>query len=187
MKHELENCTSKTIRIYRLNFIVSSFSVLLMLGVFGCAGKSSDQSAAKEVNESIIAKIKIKDLNNQPIDLNQYQGKTIFINFWASWCGPCIKEMPSIERAKDILKNSNIEFLFASNESVEQIKGFTTKRNLNLHYVQLQNLEELNIQALPTTFIISPDGELVFSETGYREWDEAGNIELLTKITNGHE
>lgn len=187
MKHELENYTSKTIGIYRLNFIVSSFSVLLMLGVFGCAGKSQDQSAAQNVNESIIAKIKIKDLNNQPIDLNQYQGKTIFINFWATWCGPCIKEMPSIKRAKNILKDRNIEFLVASNESVEQIQSFTEKRNLNLHYVQLQNLEELSIQALPTTFIISPEGKLVFSETGYREWDEAGNIELLTKIINSNE
>jgi thiol-disulfide isomerase/thioredoxin len=161
--------------------------LVLLMGLLGCAGKSTEQSTSKTKEPSIQEKIKIKELSGQVIDLNGYKGKTIFINFWATWCGPCIKEMPSIERAKNALKESKIEFLVASNETVEQIQSFTTKRNLNLHYVQLQNLEELAIPALPTTYIISPAGELVFSETGYREWDEAANIELLTKIINSHE
>lgn len=160
----------------------------LTILIVACTGKSKEQSSASKTEEpSIQEKIKIKELDGKVIDLNGYKGKTIFINFWATWCGPCIKEMPSIERAKNALKDSKIEFLVASNEAVEQIQSFTTKRNLNLHYVQLQNLEELAIPALPTTYIISPSGELVFSETGYREWDEAANIELLTKIINSHE
>jgi len=158
---------------------------IILASILGCSGKSGNQ--AQQGESSILSKIRLKDLKGNPIDLNQYQGKVVFINFWATWCGPCIKEMPSIERAKSILKNKEIEFLIASNESVEQIQSFREKRNLDLHYVQLQNLEELNIQALPTTFIISPDGKLVFFETGYREWDEAGNIELLTKIINSNE
>jgi thiol-disulfide isomerase/thioredoxin len=167
--------------------ITSLTCVVLLWGILGCKGKTSEQAAATEIEESITTKIKIKDLNNEVIELSQHRGKTIFINFWATWCGPCIKEMPSIERAKTILKDRNITFMVASNEPIEQIQGFATKRNLDLHYVQLQNLEELNIPALPTTYIISPAGELVFSETGYREWDEAANIELLTKIIDGHE
>ncbi len=166
----------------------SVLCVVLLLATLGCTSKkSSEQSSTQIVEESIITKIKIRSLTNERIDLSQYKGKTIFINFWATWCGPCIKEMPSIERAKNILKDSNIEFILASNETVEQIQNFATKRNLNLRYVQLQNLEELAIPALPTTYIINPAGELVFSETGYREWDQAANIELLNKIINSHE
>jgi len=162
--------------------------VSLTLLIVACTGKSKDQSSNSKTKEPLIQeKIKIKELDGQVIDLNRYKGKTIFINFWATWCGPCIKEMPSIERAKNALEDSKIEFLVASNETVEQIQSFTTKRDLNLHYVQLENLEELAIPALPTTYIISPTGELAFSETGYREWDEAANIELLTKIINSHE
>jgi thiol-disulfide isomerase/thioredoxin len=161
---------------------LTSFAcVVFVWGMLGCKSKPSEQAAAPE-EESITTKIKINNLNNEAIALSQYHGKTVFINIWATWCGPCIKEMPSIERAKNILKDRNIAFLVASNESIEEIQGFATKRNLDLQYVQLQNLEELNIQALPTTYIINPAGELVFSETGYREWDEAANIELLTKI-----
>lgn len=158
-------------------------SLFLLLLAVSCSQKQKNQEQA----ESITDKIKLTELNGQSIDLNQYRGKTVFINFWATWCGPCIKEMPSIERAKNMLKESDIEFLIASNETVEQIQSFNTKRNLNLHYVQLQNLEELGIPALPTTYIINPVGELVFSETGFREWDEAANIELLTKIIEDHD
>ncbi|MEP6738321.1 MAG: TlpA disulfide reductase family protein [Chryseolinea sp.] len=161
--------------------------VIVLVSMLACTTKSAEQSTTEERTQSIISKIKIKDLNDQPIDLNQYKGKTIFINFWATWCGPCIKEMPSIERAKNILRDSKIEFLVASNESVEQIQSFVKKRDLSLHYVQLQNMEELGIPALPTTYIFNPGGKLVFAETGYREWDEASNIDLLTKIIANHE
>ncbi len=159
---------------------------ILLISLFSCTGKSAQQSTAPE-QVSIANKIELKDMNGQPINLSEYRGKTIFINFWATWCGPCIKEMPSIERVSNVLKESEIEFLIASNETVEQIQSFKTKRNLNLHYVQLQNLEALGIPALPTTYIINPAGELVFSETGSREWDTPANIELLTKITKDHD
>lgn len=186
MRHLLIKYTSNPIMGYRAG--LTSFAwVVLVWGMLGCKGKPSEQAAAPEIEESITTKIKINNLNNEVIALSQYHGKTVFINFWATWCGPCIKEMPSIERAKNILKDRNIAFLVASNESIEQIQDFATKRNLDLQYVQLQNLEELNIPALPTTYIINPAGELVFSETGYREWDEAANIELLTKIIDNHE
>ncbi|HEY5744623.1 MAG TPA: TlpA disulfide reductase family protein [Chryseolinea sp.] len=179
--------TSALFKRYGARPITSLVCVVLLWGMQGCKGKTSEHAAAPETKESITTKIKIKDLNNEAIDLSQHHGKTIFINFWATWCGPCIKEMPSIERAKNMLKDRDIEFVVASNESIEQIQSFATKRKLDLRYVQLQNLEELNIPALPTTYIINPTGELVFSETGYREWDEAANIELLTKIIDGHE
>ncbi len=155
-------------------------SLLLLLMAVSCSQKQSNQ----EHVEPITDKIQLLELDGHAIDLRQYKDKAVFINLWATWCGPCVKEMPSIERAKNKLKESNIEFLVASNETVEQIQSFIAKRKLDLHYVQLQNMEELGIPALPTTYVIDPKGELVFSETGSREWDAPANIELLTKIIN---
>lgn len=153
----------------------------------GCNSKSGNQPV-EQANEPVTErKIKINDLQGNPIDLDQYRGMAVFINLWATWCGPCIKEMPSIERAQTILKDKRIEFLMASNESVEDIQAFSKKKNLDLHYVHLQNLEELNVQALPTTLILSPAGTLIFSETGFREWDDSANIALLNKIIESHE
>lgn len=167
-----------------IRFQLIAYLAGFLFGLLSCVSKSDNVGAYTKNEGTLVEIMKLRDLEGNTIDLNNYQGKTVFINVWATWCGPCIKEMPSIERAKKLLNNSTIEFLLASNESVEEIEGFVKKRNMDLHYIQLENLEELNIQALPTTIIINSKGELRFSETGYREWDSADNIQLLTKIIN---
>ena len=143
--------------------------------------------ACSRAKDNDIAKIKLKELKGQSVDLKQYDGKTVFINFWATWCKPCIQEMPTIESAQHKLKNENVIFLLASNEEPDQIENFIAKSTYNFHYVHLENLEELNIQALPTTFVFNPEGKLKFSETGIRKWDDPNNIELIIKIINDHE
>ena len=156
---------------------------LIVLSILlSCSRKPNDQAA-----ENSIEKLKLKDLNDQPIDIEQYQRKVVFINFWATWCRPCIEEMPSIDRARAKLQNENIEFLVASNEEPDRIQSFIKNHNFELNYVKLDNLEELKIQALPTTFIFDQKGKLVFSETGYRQWDDPENIEMITKIIKSHE
>jgi hypothetical protein len=90
--------------------------------------------------------------------------------------------MPSIEEAQNILQDEKIIFLMASGESAEQIKDFNTDHDYKFNYVRIENSEEMNVQALPTTFIFNPEGNLVFSETGFRKWDEKNNIDLILKI-----
>lgn len=144
-------------------------------------------SACTGSKDHDISKIKLTELNDQPIDLAQFEGKTVFINFWATWCKPCIQEMPTIESAQNSLKDENVVFLFASNEETERIETFGENHTYHFHYVHLENMEGQNIKALPTTFIFNPEGKLKFSEAGYRKWDDPANIELITKIMNDHE
>lgn len=162
-------------------------SLIILTILLSCSGKPGNESAIEQGTNSELKKIKLKDLNDQPLDLSQYRGKVIFLNFWATWCRPCIEEMPSIEKAQVILKGKNIEFVLASNEEVQRIQSFIKSRSLKMSYVQLENMEELNIPALPTSYIFDTYGKLVFSETGYRQWDAPENIELITKIINEHE
>lgn len=126
-----------------------------------------------------IAQLHLTDLHDQPIDFEKYKGKTVFINFWATWCKPCREEMPSIQEAMKILKNEKIEFFFASDETTEQIEEFKTAHEYSFNYVKVESLSELNIMGLPTTFIFNPNGELIFSEMGYRKWDDKANIDLI--------
>lgn len=118
-------------------------------------------------------------MNDQPIDLEKYKGKTVFINFWATWCKPCREEMPSIQKAMQILKDEKVEFFFASDESKEQIEEFKEAHHYDFNYVRIDNLVDLNIMGLPTTFIFNRSGELVFSEMGYRKWGDKANIDLI--------
>lgn len=85
------------------------------------------------------------------------------------------------------MKGKDVVFLLASNEELDQITRFSKKHDYDFRYVQLNNMEELKIPALPTTFIFDADGILKFSETGSRMWDEPTNLELITKIINHEE
>jgi len=159
-------------------------SIALMVFAFCFSSCSS-----KKENTGIISleDVKLSTLTGQSIDTDEFEGKVVFINFWATWCGPCIQEMPSIDKAQALMTGKNVVFLLASNEDPEQIERFSKKHDYSFLYVQLNNMEELKIPALPTTFIFDAEGRLKFSETGSRMWNEPVNIELITKIINHEE
>jgi len=155
---------------------------LILVALTSCSQGNKNQSGTNDIN-----KVKLKDLNDKEIDSDQFRGKTVFINFWATWCKPCLQEMPSIESAQAKLKGENVVFLLASNEEVDQIESFIKKHDYTFQYVLLENMEELNIQALPTTYIFNSEGELKFSETGSRKWDDFTSLNLITTIINDYE
>ena len=160
---------------------------ILLVTVAGCKDRIKEEPVTSPESPREIDKIRLTDLNGQAINLQQYQGKTIFINFWATWCKPCINEMPSVVEAQKLLQSEKIIFLMASGESAEEIVEFKNSYDYNFNYVRIENSEEINVQALPTTFIFNPQGKLVFSETGAREWNEKSNIDLILKIANANE
>ena len=162
--------------------MIRKISITLLLGILGCDGTYKDKPVSYTKKDREIDKIRLIDLNEQLINLEQYRGKTIFINFWATWCKPCIAEMASIEKAQNILRKEAVVFLLASSESVEQIKEFKDSHHYTFNYASIENSEALNIQALPTTFIFNPEGSLVFSEMGSRDWADSTNINMILKI-----
>ncbi|MCW3088207.1 MAG: TlpA family protein disulfide reductase [Sediminibacterium sp.] len=160
--------------------------IALLLGFAGCSGNDSKPVPPTQ-KQTEITNIHLTDLNGEAVNLEKYKDKTVFINFWATWCKPCIAEMPSIESAQRKLSGQDIVFLLASDESMEQVKEFSDGRGYKLNFVRIDNFEEQNIQALPTTFIFNPAGRLIFSEMGSRNWDDPGNINLITNITKQHD
>lgn len=161
----------------------SKIIILLFLGIISCKDKQEKESATQNNSGEGIHKVKLADLKGKAIDMKQYQGKTLFLNFWATWCKPCLQEMPSIKSAIEILNDKDIVFLFASDETAEQIENFNSKNEYNFNYVRAENMEELGIMALPTTYIFDKNGTLVFNEIGFRKWDEKENIDLILNIT----
>ncbi len=148
--------------------------LLGFLIIAGCAAPSKEKAIS-------LNSFQLTTLNGESIDMNAYAGKTVFINVWATWCKPCVQEMPTIVNAMEQLKGQNVVFLFASNEEVEEIEAFRNRRGFPFDYVQLKNLEALPIEALPATFIFTPDGKLAFGEEGFRDWSAAENLALITQ------
>ena len=153
------------------------YSLLFFLFLLACTAQKSDNSSASETLR--LEDIQLETLEGQKIELTNYKGKTIFINFWATWCKPCLQEMPSIEKAMAQVSQDQVVFLFPSNETEEEISAFKEKRSFPFQYVQVKNLEALNFYALPTTLIFDPAGKLVFSEEGFRDWSNEENLALL--------
>jgi len=141
--------------------------------------------AAAPAQQSLsLSDIELTDLSGKKIDLNSYAGKTVFLNLWATWCGPCVREMPSIQAAKKNFEKNNIVFITASDESYEQIENFREKHGYNMNFLRLENMGQLNISVIPTTYIFNPKGELVFNEVGYRKWDNKENLDIIQNSLN---
>lgn len=147
-----------------------------------CNEAAETNNAVPQKRAIGLATIQLEDLNGDVINMQQYKGKVLFVNFWATWCKPCVAEMPSIAAVINKMKDQEIEFLFASDEDIDQIADFKSSHDYTFNYVQARNTTQLNITALPTTYIFDKNGELVFNEMGARNWNDKENIDLLLNL-----
>jgi thiol-disulfide isomerase/thioredoxin len=114
--------------------------------------------------------LKLKDLNGKDVSLSDFKGKKVMLNFWASWCRPCISEMPDIQKLYNETKDSDLVILAVNlGEDKATVKSFTDINKYN--FTILLDLEEsagrqYNIAAIPTTFFIDKEGNIVSTVKG---------------------
>ena len=129
--------------------------------------------------DTFISKIKLTDLKGEALDSEQFDNKIVILNLWATWCTPCIREMPDLVKMQNELPEDFV-LLLASDESLEKIQQFTERRPFDLTFAQIQtSVESLGVYSLPTTFIIGRDGQLLETLVGARKWDRTEQIEQL--------
>ena len=157
-------------------------SLLIFIGLIGCKD-GSDKQAEQKLPEKLVDRIQLVDLEGETISLEKLKGKTIFLNYWATWCRPCLAEMPDIDKAAKILGEENFIFLAASDEEIDKIKKFITKFSYSFQFVHSKtSVFDLDIMALPTTMVIDSKGEIVFNEVGARDWSNAKELESLRTL-----
>lgn len=174
---------SKTSKIY--NFILILAIVLLII-------PQTRRPIQVFLNKGIVAIVKpslvdssertlmsnynwqLKDISGNQFDFNSVKGKVVVINFWATWCPPCIAEMPSMELLYQNYKdNEDFVFLFVSNEDVSVIKKFMTKKDYSFNvYQSLSKYPlEFDVTTIPRTFLIDRNGEIVIDKSGPADWN----------------
>lgn len=108
-------------------------------------------------------------------NLNAYDGDVIFLNVWASWCPPCIAEMPSIQNLyNDLQGTDGITFLLVSlDEDFERAKAFMEKRDFDMpvYHFRSKAPGTYDSSLIPTTYVISPDKRLVLEKRGFAKYD----------------
>ena len=160
--------------------------VILSLIFFGsllACQSDSDKSDEQSLPQKLVDRIQLVDLNGDAIPLENLKGKTVFLNYWATWCRPCLAEMPDMDKAAKVLGSENFVFLAASDEDIEKIKQFTANFNYSFQFVHSKtSVFDLDIMALPTTMIINHRGEIVYNEVGARDWANEKELENLRSM-----
>jgi len=126
----------------------------------------------------------LKDINENKLSLSSLKGKIIFLNFWATWCPPCIREMPSMQILYDKFKNKDFAMIALSDEDKNTVKQFLNKNKYTFSIVSDESdlFNEYNISSIPTTFIINGEGYIIGYIVGSTDWSKKEAIDLFDKI-----
>ena len=157
------------------NKFLKLFNILALLILFSV-------SATAQVKEGENApNFTLKNLDGKEISLNQFRGKHVLINFWATWCGPCKIEMPSLEALYERFKDRNFVLLAISNDmfGANIVKPFVKTHKINFPVLLDQRLKVSNtfgVVSLPTTFMIDPQGKIIGALFGAEDWVTPSNI-----------
>jgi peroxiredoxin len=133
----------------------------------------------------------LSDDRGAPVSVDAFDGQLLLINFWATWCAPCVEEMPSLERLSIDLKGQGLRVVAASMDvkGAEQVKPFLEKHGLSEMTVLLDRRTKLGqafgIQGLPTTYLIDRQGRVVGSYQGSAEWDSEAAKALIRFYLDG--
>ena len=101
-------------------------------------------------------------------------------NFWATWCAPCIKEMPDIKKAEEILEEYGYTFLLVSDETLDEISDFKNEWNFDFNFLKsTKSFETLGVYAMPTSYIFDENGKIVETIVGAVDWDSKEIIDKL--------
>ena len=131
---------------------------------------------------------KLDDIDGEPFELKQTRGKWVFLHFWASWCGPCKKEMPTIEKLISEIKSDNFKVVMI-NAAEDDDTIFTFLGNIGIESTSLMDTDgvvtdKYKPRGLPTTFLIDPTGRIRYQAIGGREWDKKEYIEFIKALIN---
>ena len=127
------------------------------------------------------------DQENKRINLDEFKGKFVLLNFWAVWCAPCKEEMPSLDKLKENKKLNNIEIfpINVGNDSIEKSKEFFMDlniKNLKAYFDPKINLaRELSLRGVPTSVLINKNGEEFARIIGIVDFEDPSIVDWLSK------
>jgi len=106
--------------------------------------------------------------------LNDLMGKAVFLDFWATYCGPCLAEMPGIERLAGSLKTENVAFAAVTGEKLAPVQEFLRKNcvAIPIYLADEEPPPDLSNSVLPTVYILDRNGRAVYRSQGAQNWDD---------------
>lgn len=149
---------------------------LLTAGAMGLLSMAGAHAAGFEARTQVSPPLLARDLNGAGQTLDGYRGKVVLLNFWASWCPPCLREMPSLDRLRAKMTGRPFAIVaLDSAETVEEVNAFLSKMQPGFTVLldaDGSNTRRWKVFALPTSFLLDAEGRVRYVLTGPTEWDE---------------
>lgn len=163
-----------------LRLLLVSF---LLLGSCQSKNPSEGTASTDEITGSVpnLTSFRFQQANGEEFGLQPNDKKWTVLHFWATWCKPCLAEFPELKEALPNLQQANTQFVFASEEELEQIQTFEGRHQTGLdlsRFIQ-GSLADFEVYALPTTIVLDSEGKEVFRQVGMVEWKNVKSIEEL--------
>ncbi len=118
----------------------------------------------------------LRDIEGNTVTLKDFRGAVLVVNFWASWCPPCLEEMPSIERGARWLARFNGQFVaINAGEPLETVTEFLASTPLEIQILLDPDgvaTSQWGVEGLPLTFIVDPEGNIAYTAKGARDWSD---------------
>lgn len=143
-----------------------------------------------EIASATPAKAAILDIGlvnseGEKVNMEQFRGKVIFLNFWATWCPPCIAEMPGINNLYHEMKDDNVEFVMLSvDQNFEKAKKFRDKKGYGFEiYKATGPIPQMySSRSIPTTYVIDAQGNLALTHLGMGDFDTKEFQQFLKEL-----
>jgi len=137
-------------------------------------------------NSTSPVEVLLEDVNGIEIDISDFRGKIVFLNFWATWCPSCVTEMPSMEKLHRKLKEKNFAMVAVSvQDSAAEVRRFFKQNQLT--YTALldsigKTVPGFGIRAIPTTLLLDKSGRIFGRIMGPREWDSRESVAMFKQL-----
>jgi len=127
----------------------------------------------------------LKSLDGKTVTLSDFKGKVVFLDIWATYCGPCVAELPNIQRLANSLKNENVAFLLPARDGEAHVREFLRKHPTDLPiYLASESPPDMPNAAIPATYILNRQGVIVYREIGGVNWDTDNVRAFLRSLEN---
>jgi len=179
--------------------VVAALMFLLVAPALGAADESdSDIPDRTKLGEFVPSSqpftapaISLADTNGHSVELSELRGKLVLVNLWATWCEPCLREMPSLERLQSRL-GERIAVLAVSEDrgGNKTVEPFIAKLGLKSVKIYIDPKSEVGhafgARGLPTSFLIDREGKVLGRVEGAAEWDSPKILGVLEPLLSGN-
>jgi len=175
-----------------LNNLYKSLIIISLLSISNLQASQPELTKhLTEVSAQVIApKLKLEDTDEELIDIKSLKGKVVLVNFWATWCPPCRREMNSLERLYSTLKDKGVVVLAVNvGEDDDAVLSFMNDVEPELTFSVLFDKDSKTMQkwgaiGLPSTFVLNRKGEIVYKAIGGREFDNKNILDKIISLTS---